>query len=154
MKPHSIHVKKWRQNNPLKCRAHWMVNAAIRSGQLIKQPCSICGAEKAQAHHGDYNKPLDIKWLCVKCHKQEHGHVKQPKRINIKDPSTGKTRTITVKKSLVLIDGMLRLPNKLYSVNKTRVIELRETGLSFSKIGRLLGISKATAYKIYANPPY
>lgn len=43
-------------------------------GRLIKPSiCSECGANKnIQAHHYDYSKPLDVTWLCGKCHKAIH----------------------------------------------------------------------------------
>jgi hypothetical protein len=40
----------------------------LRRGRLQKQPCLICGNPKAQAHHHDYSKPLEIDWLCQVCH--------------------------------------------------------------------------------------
>lgn len=44
----------------------------IKAGRLIKQPCSKCLNPIAQAHHEDYTKPLDIVWLCSKCHSLTH----------------------------------------------------------------------------------
>lgn len=52
--------------------ARWSVNRAIASGRLIRKPCESCGTEKSQAHHHDYSKPLDVKWLCRPCHDKEH----------------------------------------------------------------------------------
>jgi ribosomal protein S27AE len=37
--------------------------------------CSKCGA-KAQAHHDDYKKPLDVRWLCPKHHGEHHRNVR------------------------------------------------------------------------------
>lgn len=58
-------------DNPQKRKAHHAVNNAIRDGRLIRQPCEICGA-KAQAHHDDYSKPLDVRWLCPVHHSEQH----------------------------------------------------------------------------------
>lgn len=40
-------------------------------GKLIAQPCEGCGA-KAEKHHDDYAKPLQVRWLCRRCHLAEH----------------------------------------------------------------------------------
>ncbi len=45
----------------------------INNGTLIKQPCEVCQTtDKVEAHHDDYFKPLDVRWLCKKHHKEHH----------------------------------------------------------------------------------
>lgn len=48
-----------------------ITHKAIRRGELKRLPCEKCG-EKAQAHHPDYNKPLDVMWLCAEHHREWH----------------------------------------------------------------------------------
>ncbi len=55
-----------------KVRARHALNHAIEKGRLVSRPCEKCGAQKAQGHHHDYTKPLDVEWLCAKCHSQHH----------------------------------------------------------------------------------
>jgi hypothetical protein len=43
-----------------------------RRGVLVPQPCEYCGDTKVQKHHEDYDKPLDVKWLCQPCHVNLH----------------------------------------------------------------------------------
>lgn len=63
---------KWQSKNRHKRSAHQKVSNAIRDGKLIRQPCEICGELRVQAHHDDYSKPLDVKWLCTKHHAERH----------------------------------------------------------------------------------
>lgn len=60
--------------NPVKRAAHIAAGSAIRDGRLVRQPCEVCGNDKAQAHHDDYSKPLDVRWLCTKHHAEWHKH--------------------------------------------------------------------------------
>ena len=48
------------------------MSKAIRDGSLIRQPCERCGHPKTDGHHEDYSKPLDVIWLCRRCHLQHH----------------------------------------------------------------------------------
>jgi len=60
--------------NPVKHAAHIACGNAIRDGKLTRQPCEVCGEVKAQAHHDDYSKPLDVRWLCTTHHAEWHRH--------------------------------------------------------------------------------
>lgn len=51
-----------------------LTNTAIKIGKLIRQPCEKCGDPASQAHHDDYDKPLEVRWLCFMHHRMEHGH--------------------------------------------------------------------------------
>jgi len=63
----------YRQRNPEKAKAHAMVARRIRAGHMTRKPCEKCGAtEKIHAHHDDYSKPLDVRWLCPAHHKADH----------------------------------------------------------------------------------
>lgn len=66
-------TKSWRQRNPDAYRAHSAVNYAIRIGKLERGPCAICAETKhVHAHHRDYSKPLEVIWLCARCHHRLH----------------------------------------------------------------------------------
>lgn len=66
-------TQKHRANNPLKYKARTAVSNALRSGRLLKGSCEVCGSAQVQAHHHDYAKPLDVRWLCF-VHHREHEH--------------------------------------------------------------------------------
>lgn len=70
--------KKWRKRNPEKYKAHSALGNALRSGKILQEPCCKCGA-KAQAHHDDYSKPLEVMWLCAKHHAERHIELRQLK---------------------------------------------------------------------------
>jgi hypothetical protein len=57
---------------PDRRKAHRAVSNAIRDGRMTKQKCEICGEMKAEAHHDDYSKSLDVRWLCVTHHNEYH----------------------------------------------------------------------------------
>lgn len=60
------------ERNPEKRAAHVAVGNAIRSGVLHRCPCEVCGSPNTQAHHDDYGKPLDVRWLCSRHHREHH----------------------------------------------------------------------------------
>lgn len=57
---------------PEKLAAQRAVSTARANGTLIPQPCRVCGAEKVDAHHEDYSKPLEVMWLCRTHHMALH----------------------------------------------------------------------------------
>ena len=65
---------RWLENGGTKkVAAHRAVKRALDRGYMTKKPCEVCGAtEKIHAHHDDYEKRLEVRWLCVKHHRQHH----------------------------------------------------------------------------------
>lgn len=68
----TAYTKSWRAQDSRRQVAHSAVARAIRSGTLVRQPCVLCGSEKTVAHHEDYDRPLQVTWLCVPCHVLHH----------------------------------------------------------------------------------
>ena len=65
--------KRWRDENQLKRKAQNMVNNALRDGKITKPDICGCGrAGRIEGHHDDYAKPLEVRWLCVPCHREVH----------------------------------------------------------------------------------
>jgi hypothetical protein len=64
--------RKYRLNNPVKSRAQTVLNIAVRSGKILRKPCSVCNDPNSHGHHEDYEKPLDVLWLCPIHHKEAH----------------------------------------------------------------------------------
>lgn len=58
-----------------RANARAYANCYLRRGRLSKQPCEDCGAEGAEMHHDDYDKPLQVRWKCRACHMQHHEKV-------------------------------------------------------------------------------
>jgi transcriptional regulator with XRE-family HTH domain len=55
--------------------AHRRVKKALVEGALTRPgACEVCGScvRRVEAHHDDYAKPLDVRWLCEKHHRQWH----------------------------------------------------------------------------------
>lgn len=62
--------------HPEKSQARLAVHRALRKGVLKRQPCTQCGSTRnVDGHHyRGYEREhwLDVRWLCRKCHAQEH----------------------------------------------------------------------------------
>lgn len=65
-----------RKKYPQRVAARTAVNNAVCGGRLQKpKHCESCSDETAlHGHHCDYNKQLDVVWLCNICHKNWHKH--------------------------------------------------------------------------------
>ena len=71
--------QQWRNRHPRAYLAHQMVRNPLRLGVIERQPCAICGDEKAEAHHPDYDRPLAVTWLCRVHHLAAHAATKRGK---------------------------------------------------------------------------
>lgn len=68
--------KKWQEANQEKRAAHVILGNAVRDARVSKpKECQGCGARgMIHGHHHDYARPLEVEWLCPKCHRQRHNH--------------------------------------------------------------------------------
>lgn len=82
-------------------RAHDVVEKAVEKGLLTRGKCETCGEagvftdgrSSVQAHHDDYNKPMEVRWLCQRCHHEWH---KKNKPIEIQGGARESLGTIDV----------------------------------------------------------
>lgn len=66
-------LRKYRSTYPDRIKAHTEVRNAIVAGIIVRQPCEVCGStENIHGHHDDYSKPLEVRWLCPKHHREHH----------------------------------------------------------------------------------
>lgn len=63
---------KWKAANREKYLAHKAVENALKAGKLVRGPCECGCGQKPQAHHDDYSRQLDVRWLCKDAHEAFH----------------------------------------------------------------------------------
>lgn len=59
-------------------RGYSQIVQAQRTGKIKKvscMQCEKCGAPAKHRHHEDYSRPLDVIYLCVKCHHDRHKEI-------------------------------------------------------------------------------
>lgn len=72
------YTKRRRELSPEKNRANYKIRNEIRAGRMIKGDCDDCGTNmNIHAHHDDYSKPLEARWLCHQCHMKLHTNMRR-----------------------------------------------------------------------------
>src|SRR5260370_38957482 len=113
----------------LQSKAQSAVARAVKSGKLIQRPCEKCGNPKSEGHHPDYEKPLEVVWLCSKHHKLVHAH--QWRHPNLPE---NKIRT--------------------FHIFQDKVLKFRsQRGCTQTQFVEWLGISRRTIARIEAGKP-
>ena len=76
-KNHSEYHKEFQReyrktkNEKIKNKARYLAWKYLKI--ILDRKCEICHANQAQErHHEDYNKPLEIKYVCRSCHNKLH----------------------------------------------------------------------------------
>ena len=68
--------------NRQKRRARLFIMNGIRAGRIRKpERCERCSlpSPRLEGHHPDYNKPLEVIWVCPPCHSIIHPHFRKAK---------------------------------------------------------------------------
>lgn len=76
--PHKAkeYLRRFRAKFPEKTKARNKLHRAVKSGAIVRpNACEDCGlvSGSLHGHHEDYAEPLDVAWLCRKCHERRHG---------------------------------------------------------------------------------
>ena len=75
--------RRYHQSHPERQQCKDAVQWAKKTGILMVGSCADCGMPPEdiaiQAHHTDYEKPLDVVWLCASCHQARHISIEQSK---------------------------------------------------------------------------
>ncbi len=69
------YVKKSKAKHPDRHKARMIFSAAIASGKVVRPDnCQVClkTGIKIHGHHEDYSKPLDVIFVCSRCHADIH----------------------------------------------------------------------------------
>jgi len=81
------HAKYMRDNFPEKVKEYHkkydkkkkysttLVHRAVQKDKIKKLPCEVCGDLKSEGHHENYDKPLQVKWLCRTHHMLRHREI-------------------------------------------------------------------------------
>jgi hypothetical protein len=72
-----LRYKKWRKNNKYKVNAQAILRHAVMLKEILKPNyCELCKKVfdlfHISGHHQNYNKPLEVIWVCPGCHKKLH----------------------------------------------------------------------------------
>lgn len=74
-------INQWYEDDKLhalKRRTREATHRRISVGLLVKLPCEVCGINNnVQAHHDDYNDPMNVRWLCSFHHAEHHKNEKK-----------------------------------------------------------------------------
>ena len=64
-------------NQRQKSNARSSVKFALKTGKLKRLPCEYadCTIERTEAHHPDYDFPLEVLWLCRSHHLELHSYM-------------------------------------------------------------------------------
>lgn len=72
-------MREWRKTHPLtpeqrkKMNARSYARVYLKRGLLVRQSCLVPDCqEPPEMHHKDYDRPLDVYWICRNHHLEHH----------------------------------------------------------------------------------
>ena len=72
-----LYKKQAKPRDLIKMRASRIIRYYVAVGKIVKPSvCQEClqkrPVHQLEAHHNDYGKPLEVRWVCHACHMKEH----------------------------------------------------------------------------------
>lgn len=75
---HAAYMRAWRKTTELTAEQRFKSNCRSyahiykKRGHIMQEGCVVCGSPSAEMHHADYNKPLNVVWMCRAHHLELH----------------------------------------------------------------------------------
>jgi hypothetical protein len=75
---HAANMREWRKTHRLtgeakaKDVARSYANVYKRRGVIVSRACAMCDSQETEMHHFDYNRPIDVVFLCRSHHLELH----------------------------------------------------------------------------------
>lgn len=138
-----------RAMNEAKRLAGSAVTYAVKRGDLVKGPCERCVPSgkrpyfrRVEAHHDDYDKPLDVRWFCRSHHRERDLELARERKAGAASDSVRQdVRAWTHSRSLVS-DKSAALTA---TVTSAVCSELSAQGIGYSELARRIGVSRQMA---------
>jgi ribosomal protein S27AE len=120
----------------------YLVRGALLDGVLTRpQECSECKKPSPViAHHDDYAKPLEVRWLCRQCH--QHWHYLNGEGLNYHLSGLKPLRS----------DSHISPRAKGLDYRYQRMTKLAASGKTLNDIGHEFNISRERVRQIIGNP--
>ena len=123
-----------------------ILNRQVKQGNIIPpKQCFLCNTDNKPiiAHHNNYAYPLEVDWICYKCHGKVHKYLRSIDWVDYVERPLDKKRlpNMIQPKDLEYIDNetKIALDKLLSSVNFTNrekeIIRLRAIGNTLQEIG-------------------
>lgn len=134
------HKRKDKAATKTQAAARSAVYNALNAGTLKQGDCAECGAFPTEAHHENYNKPLEVIWLCKKHHEERHHNPSTIPSTNQPNttPSTGHN-TLNGNQPIAEAEAYAEAKRKTYDARA----HLLSVGVTESTINDWFAIRKA-----------
>lgn len=136
-----------------KIAANYRVFSAIRAGELKRMPCEACGSQRVQAHHDDYEKPLEVRWLCPSCHKRHHIEQKRAAHPPVAQPARWEIRvTPELLRHIRAASGLANMkPNDWVIHGQFENLVAKGSGLIDAVVGVFLQMASKAEHHLFRN---
>ncbi len=140
---------KYLEKYPYRGKATRIVAYQIEQGNIVvPQKCFLCFTKESKrlvGHHENYAYPLEVDWLCDKCHKKRHDYLASIGWVDyIKRPVEGHFSNMIQPEDLrytldsEVKDAINSLFEKVnYTYREKEVIKLRAASYTLEEIGRI-----------------
>jgi hypothetical protein len=132
-----------------KAKARKAAQRAVALGTLVREPCEVCSTEEVDAHHEDYSKPLEVRWLCRAHHHDVHRGERAGQGRPVRDlPEGAQELAAAMLEAEAAYQAASRRAETLRLERNRLVLEALAAGWTHAKISQVTGLSRGRISQI------